>query len=97
MESNATGNNVSEEGEDDYYYYDYDLDESLSTFDWWELGPSLAVYSVTFLLGVIGNGLILVSVARHVHVRPTPVNVFLASLASADLLLVTVCLPLKVR
>lgn len=84
--------------EDDYeYVYDYDLDESLSSYDWWELGPSLTVYSVTFLAGILGNVLILVSVARSTVVKNSPVNVFLASLASADLLLICICLPLKVR
>jgi hypothetical protein len=41
--------------------------------------------------------LILIAVARHTHVKNTPVNVFLASLASADLMLILTCLPLKVR
>ena len=59
-------------------------------------GPSLAVYSVTFALGIVGNALILASVARHTHVKSSPVSVFLASLASADLMLILTCLPLKV-
>ena len=59
-------------------------------------GPSLAVYSLTFVLGVVGNALILASVARHTHVKTSPVSVFLASLASADLMLILTCLPLKV-
>lgn len=83
----------------DYYDYDnftYDEFESFSTFDWAELGPSLVVYAVTFVVGILGNALILVAVARHTHVKNSPVNVFLASLASADLLLIFICLPLKV-
>ena len=31
------------------------------------------------------------------QVRQSPTNVFLASLATADLLLILICLPLKVR
>ena len=54
------------------------------------------MYSVTFVLGVVGNALILASVARHTHVKSSPVSVFLASLASADLMLILTCLPLKV-
>ncbi len=84
--------------DDDYEYeYEYDIDESLNTYNWRELGPSLIVYVVTFICGVVGNGLILVSVIRQTHVKSSPVNVFLASLATADLLLILICLPLKVR
>ena len=89
---NNTGNNSI----DDYENYEYDYEEALVTFDWSELGPSLFVYAVTFVLGIVGNCLILVAVIRHTHVKSSPVNVFLASLASADLLLILVCLPLKV-
>ena len=81
---------------DDEYIYEYDLDESYATFNWSELGPSLFVFGVTFIVGILGNTLILVAVLRHTHVKSSPVNVFLASLASADLLLILVCLPLKV-
>ena len=88
---------IDEDHEDDFYAYDYDLDESLNNYDWGELGPSLCVYSVTFLAGILGNILILIAVSRHTHVKHSPVNVFLASLASADLLLILICLPLKVR
>ena len=89
------GTDVEESYED--YVYDYDINESSSTFDWTELGPSLVVYVLTFFIGIVGNCLILVAVIRHTHVKNSPVNVFLASLASADLLLILVCLPLKVR
>ena len=78
------------------YDYDYDIDESFSTFNWSELGPNLCVYSVTFVLGILGNSLILMAVIKHMHVKSSPVNIFLASLASADLLLILICLPLKV-
>eukprot|EP00094_Tigriopus_californicus_P009447 TCALIF_09110-PA protein Name:"Similar to MTNR1A Melatonin receptor type 1A (Homo sapiens)" AED:0.20 eAED:0.20 QI:46/0/0/1/0.5/0.33/3/0/202 len=78
------------------YVYDYDIDDALYDFDWMELGPSLCVYSITFLAGILGNLLILVSVIRHTHVKSSPVNVFLASLATADLMLIVICLPLKV-
>ena len=84
---------------DDYDYedYEYNYDDSITSYDWTELGPSIFVYSVTFLAGVVGNILILLAVIRHTHVKNSPVNVFLASLASADLLLILICLPLKVR
>jgi len=90
LESSTSVNDTEED------YYEYDLDESFATFNWSELGPSLFVFSVTFIVGILGNSLILVAVLRHTHVKSSPVNVFLASLASADLLLILVCLPLKV-
>ena len=86
--------NISEEEE--YEYYDYDIEESFLTFDWSELGPSLVVFGLTFIIGILGNCLILIAVIRHTHVKKSPVNVFLGSLASADLLLILICLPLKV-
>ncbi len=50
----------SETEPDDSDFYDYDIDESFASFDWAELGPSLSVYSITFLFGIVGNILILV-------------------------------------
>ena len=96
-DSHVMLNDSTLEDNEEEYYYDYDINESFSTFDWTELGPSLFVFSLTFLLGIVGNILILVAVYRNTHIKSSPVNVFLASLASADLLLILVCLPLKVR
>ena len=79
------------------YEYDYDINDSVLAFDWLELGPSLCVYGVTFFGGILGNILILVAVIRNTQfVKSSPVNVFLGSLATADLLLILICLPLKV-
>lgn len=36
-------------------FIDYDINDSLSHFDWAELGPVLVVYSLTFFLGLIGE------------------------------------------
>lgn len=94
LTANLTLSNSTNSSED--YVYDYDIDDALYDFDWMELGPSLCVYSITFLAGILGNLLILVSVIRHTHVKSSPVNVFLASLATADLMLIVICLPLKV-
>ena len=93
----APASNATSEDEAYEYEYDYDLGESLSTYNWLELAPCLLVYSLTLLLGLVGNLLILIAVVRHTHVKHSPVNVFLGSLASADLLLIGICLPLKVR
>lgn len=35
--------------------FDYDIDESLGTFNWAELAPVLVVYSITFFIGLIGE------------------------------------------
>ena len=77
-------------------YLDYDVEDTIS-IDWTDLGPSLVVYAVTFVMGILGNVLILVAVIRNTQfLKSSPVNVFLGSLASADLLLISICLPLKV-
>lgn len=36
-------------------FLDYDINDSLSHFDWAELAPVLVVYSLTFFLGLIGE------------------------------------------
>ena len=93
---NESKNAFINESSEEEYEYDYDYEESIVTFDWSELGPSIFVFGITFIIGILGNCLILVAVIRHTHVKNSPVNVFLASLASADLLLILICLPLKV-
>lgn len=80
---------------DDYDYKDYDLNVSWNTFFWGELCPTLAVYSLTMLLGIAGNSLIIFTIFRYRRMKSTT-NVFLASLASADLLLILICIPVKV-
>ena len=49
---------------------------------------------LTLLLGVIGNLLILVAILGYKKMK-SPTNVFLASLALADLLLCLICIPVK--
>ncbi|OAD54970.1 Galanin receptor type 1 [Eufriesea mexicana] len=79
-------------------FLDYDINESFSHFDWAELAPVLVVYSLTFFLGLIGNVVIIGSTLCP-RLRPlpaTPTNVFLGGLATADLLLILFCIPVKV-
>jgi hypothetical protein len=89
--------NISQNlSEEDLESLDYDIEDSYS-IDWTELGPSLSVYAITFIAGILGNVLILIAVIRNTQfLKSSPVNVFLGSLASADLLLISICLPLKV-
>ncbi|XP_065339229.1 gastrin/cholecystokinin type B receptor-like isoform X3 [Cloeon dipterum] len=87
--TNATGN---ETDSDDY---EYDWEESSNIFFWDELVPTLVVYGLTLVLGVVGNSLIVFTILRYKRMK-SATNVFLASLASADLLLIIVCIPVKV-
>lgn len=82
--------------EQDDYTYDYDIEEAVRTFFWPELLPTLLVYGLTFLLGLIGNALIIFTISVYRRMKSTT-NLFLASLASADLLLILCCIPVKVR
>ncbi|XP_078051503.1 galanin receptor 2b-like, partial [Augochlora pura] len=78
-------------------FLDYDINESYSHFNWAELAPVLVVYSLTFFLGLVGNLLIIASTLCP-RLRPlpaTPTNVFLGGLATADLLLIIFCIPVK--
>lgn len=92
---NSTGitlNSTDESG--DFYYYDYE--DSVNTLPLAEMVPVAIVYGLTLLLGVIGNALVIFSIARYRRMQ-TVTNTFLTSLASADLLLVMLCVPIKVR
>lgn len=82
--------------EEDYIqYYDYDISDSDNVY-WEELVPTLIVYGLTFVLGIIGNSLIVFTICRYRRMKSTT-NVFLSSLASADLLLIIICIPVKVK
>ncbi|KAL3199353.1 hypothetical protein MRX96_014004 [Rhipicephalus microplus] len=73
---------------------DYDYEDSAWRFDLADLVPTAAVYGATLLLGLVGNLLIVYTVARFPRMRSIS-NLFLASLASADLLIVLLCVPVK--
>ncbi|XP_018322690.1 QRFP-like peptide receptor [Agrilus planipennis] len=75
--------------------YEYNFSESHSTFYWEELLPTVLVYGVTLLLGLTGNSLIVFTTYRYRRMQSST-NVLLASLASADLLLIIFCIPVKV-
>ena len=62
-----------------------------------KLMPVKHIFSrFTLLLGVIGNLLILIAILGYKKMKSST-NVFLASLAFADLLLCLICIPVKVR
>jgi 7 transmembrane receptor (rhodopsin family) len=53
------------------------------------------VYALVFLVGTIGNGLVIFVVNRFRRMRNVT-NVFLASLSTADLCLIWLCVPIMV-
>ena len=76
-------------------YYEYDYDESVNSIAFEEAIPVSVVYGITLLLGLIGNVFVIISILRYRRMQ-TVTNIFLTSLASADLLLVLLCVPIKV-
>ncbi|KAK8763424.1 hypothetical protein V5799_033965 [Amblyomma americanum] len=80
--------------DDDDLPEDYDYEESAWHYDLADLVPTAVVYGATLLLGLVGNLLIVYTVARFPRMRSIS-NLFLASLASADLLIVLLCVPVK--
>ncbi|XP_070194873.1 neuropeptide Y receptor type 1-like [Littorina saxatilis] len=74
------------------YDYDYDLTDYNVPLE--ELIPVTIVYGATLILGLSGNLLVIVVVARY-RTMKNITNTFLLSLASADLLLVSICIPVK--
>jgi hypothetical protein len=69
-------------------YYDY---------DWFiKFIPSILIYSVTFILGFVGNLLVILAIC-YLKKLKSITNLFLLSLATADFLLITICVPIKVN
>ncbi|KAL8583800.1 hypothetical protein ACOMHN_036435 [Nucella lapillus] len=86
---NNDNNNTTSDGD---YIYDYDL--SVSSLPLEELIVNAVGYGLVLLLGLVGNVLVVVSVARYRRMHNVT-NIFLLSLATADLLLVCICVPVK--
>ncbi|KAK7487554.1 hypothetical protein BaRGS_00021256 [Batillaria attramentaria] len=89
-------NNLSLTTKVDDYIYDYDYDASLQSLPLGEVIPVSLVYGFTLLFGLGGNALVIIVVLRNERLRSIT-NIFLTSLASADLILVLFCVPVKVR
>ncbi|XP_077548467.1 QRFP-like peptide receptor [Haemaphysalis longicornis] len=73
---------------------DYEYEETVWHFDLADLVLTAAVYGATLLLGLVGNLLIVYTVSRFPRMRSIA-NLFLASLASADQLIVLLCVRVK--
>ncbi|KAL4235611.1 hypothetical protein ACF0H5_004007 [Mactra antiquata] len=78
----------------DYMNYTYDYDATRDYTPLAEFIPMVSLYSLVGLLGLVGNLLVIFAIMRVKRMRSIT-NLFLLSLASADLLLVCVCVPLK--
>ncbi len=89
--------NLTQEWTDDYdeYIYEYDYEKSISDLPVSELVPVTIIYGLTLVLGVVGNVLVIFSIIHYRRMQ-TVTNTFLTSLATADLLLVLLCVPIKV-
>lgn len=95
MSNYVTISNGNDSDSDLYSEYDYDFEDS-HVLPLEELVPVSIAYGLTLVLGITGNILVIASVIRFRKLHSVT-NVFLLSLASADLLLVVVCVPVKVK
>lgn len=95
MFNNVAISNGNDSDSDLYSEYDYDFEDS-HVLPLEELVPVSIAYGLTLVLGITGNILVIASVIRFRKLHSVT-NVFLLSLASADLLLVVVCVPVKVK
>lgn len=77
------------------YEYEYNASETMHYLPLDEVLPTVFTYTIIGLLGIVGNLLVIFSIARVKRMRSIT-NLFLLSLASADLLLVCFCVPVKV-
>lgn len=93
--SNSETMHVTENSSYWDYDYDYDYNAAQAYLPINELIPVTIIYSITLLSGLIGNMLVIISVARFKKMQNTT-NTFLLSLSTADLLLVVVCVPVRV-
>ena len=56
------------------------------------LNIAIGIYSAIFVLAVVGNGLVILTLVQNKRMR-TVTNVFLLNLAISDLLLAVFCMP----
>ncbi|CAF0954937.1 unnamed protein product [Brachionus calyciflorus] len=93
MKSNNTSIITSDFG--DYGELNELLNEGLNTPWFVKFTPAVIVYSITFLLGFFGNILVIFSIL-YLKKLQSITNLFLLSLATADLLLIIICVPFKI-
>jgi hypothetical protein len=83
------------EGENRFYYYG-DLSQLrkpwLTETDYI---PTVIIYGLAFLLGIVGNSLVIFAIVSDIKQR-TNTTMFLLSLASSDILFLLVCVPYEI-
>ena len=55
----------------------------------------IPIYVIIFLTGILGNSLVIAAILRLKRLQSVT-NIFLLSLATSDLLLIIICVPMKV-
>lgn len=93
--SNYSYNNSTNDSSIVDFVYHYNYEDAISNIPVGEMTVVALVYGLTLLLGVSGNGLVIYSIAR-IRRMQSVTNIFLTSLATADLLLLLMCVPIKV-
>lgn len=84
-------------GEFDFDPDEYDSDEGYYDIEWFiKFVPAIIIYTLTFIFGFFGNLLVIFAIL-YLKKLQSVTNLFLVSLASADLLLIIFCVPIKVR
>jgi len=84
---------MTSDGVKDDYVYDYNsVSDDIPMA---EFVPVSLIYGLTLVLGTVGNSLVIICITKYRRMHSVT-NIFLVSLASADLLLVCACVPIKV-
>lgn len=97
MEDSNTSDNATNNSLCDLNYYCENMEDYLDRmYDKIFPDPGewvlIAVYFVTFMVGLIGNSLVCFAIWRNKHMR-TVTNIFIVNLSVADLAVIIVCLP----
>ena len=89
--------NLSDDEAYDYFMYlDYMSSVDAGHIPSSQLVPVVVAYGLTFVLGLLGNALVIFTILKYRRMQSVT-NVFLLSLSLADVLVIVVCVPIKVR